>query len=137
MFLVDTNVLSEIPRPRPDSGVLRWLGEHPDFALSPITIEELALGIAKLKGEKKDRLVRWFEELLAIPPHVIHIDERIARIAGELRAARGRSGKTVAQADMLIAATALVSSRVLVTRNVKHFEHCGISLLDPFSQSSS
>jgi toxin FitB len=56
----------------------------------------------------------------------------IARASGELRAAREARGRRVAMADMLIAATALAHGLTLATRNVRDFESCGVSLVDPF-----
>ena len=55
-----------------------------------------------------------------------------ARAAAELRAARDAAGRRVAQADMLIAATALVHGLTLATRNVSDFEDCGVPMFDPF-----
>jgi predicted nucleic acid-binding protein len=132
VFLLDTNVVSELPRPKPDPHVLSWLAAHPDGALSAVSVEELAYGVAKLPEGRRERLERWLEELLAIPGLVIPIDTPIARLAGQLRATRDRRGRRVAQADMIIAATALVTGRTLVTRNTKHFEGCGVALLNPF-----
>lgn len=132
MFLVDTSVLSELPRSNPDRHVLAWFESLPEFALSPITVEELSFGVAKAQGKKAAQLRSWFEGLLAIPPAVVSIDDRIARASGELRALRERKGRPVAQADMLIAATALISGLTLATRNVDDFDGCGVPLLDPF-----
>jgi predicted nucleic acid-binding protein len=136
-FLVDTNVISELPKRRPDRAVLEWFARLDGFALSTITIEELSYGIARAPAAQRERLVPWFERLLAIPPILVPVDERIARAAGELRAARTAAGHPAAQADLLIAASALVTGRALVTRNTRHFEGCGVALLDPFSDRSS
>ena len=65
-------------------------------------------------------------------PEIVHIDAEVALAAGRLRARREKKGRPVAQADMLIAASALVRGITLVTRNVSDFEGCGIALLDPF-----
>jgi len=62
----------------------------------------------------------------------VPIDGEVALAAGRLRARRETKGRPVAQADMLIAASALVRGITLVTRNVSDFEGCGIALLDPF-----
>lgn len=132
-MLVDTNVLSETLKPRPNSGVLRWLAAHPRFAISAITLEELAFGIERLQGARRAALYEWLERLRAEPsPEVVQIDAEVALAAGRLRARREKKGRPVAQADMLIAASALVRGITLVTRNVSDFEGCGIALLDPF-----
>jgi toxin FitB len=132
MFLLDTNVVSELARPQPDLVLIAWFGSLPSFSMSAFTIDELSYGIAKLAGKKSALLRTWFEELLAIPPAIIAVDTRIARAAGELRASRERKGRPVAQADMIIAATALVSGLTLATRNTGDFEGCGVALLNPF-----
>ncbi|HVH41027.1 MAG TPA: PIN domain-containing protein [Labilithrix sp.] len=131
-YLVDTNVVSELARPKPNRHVVDWFGALSTIVMSSISIEELAYGIARARSVERSRLVRWFEALLAIPAEIVAVDEKIARAAGDLRAARERAGRPVAQADMLIAATALVTGRTLVTRNTRDFEGCGVALLDPF-----
>lgn len=131
-YLVDTNVVSELARAAPNRGVVDWLGTQRAIALSAIAIEELTNGIARARPSERKRLGPWFEALLAIPAEILAVDERVARAAGELRAARERAGRTVAQADMLIAATALISGRTLVTRNTRDFEGCGVAIFDPF-----
>jgi predicted nucleic acid-binding protein len=131
-YVVDTNVISELARAVPNRGVVEWFEAQSTIAVSAISIEELAYGIARARAAERKRLGPWFEAHLAIPAEVLAVDERVARAAGELRAARERIGRTVAQADLLIAATALVSGRTLVTRNTRDFEGCGVAILDPF-----
>ena len=131
--LVDTNVLSETVKPRPNAGVLRWLEEHPVFSISAITLEELAFGIERLQGKRRPLLYEWLARLRLEPgPRILAVGEEVALAAGRLRARRERKGKSVAQADMLIAASALVHGLTLVTRNVRDFDGCGVALLDPF-----
>ncbi len=131
--LVDTNVLSETVRPRPNGAVLRWLAAHPTIAISAITLDELAFGIERLEGQRRVRMREWLDRLREdVAPNVIPVDAEIALAAGRLRAARERRGRRVAQADMLIAASALLRGLTLATRNVADFEGCGIALVDPF-----
>ncbi|HEY3820871.1 MAG TPA: type II toxin-antitoxin system VapC family toxin [Polyangiaceae bacterium] len=131
-MLVDTNVLSELPRPRPNAGVLRWFAAQETIHVSVITLEELAFGVARAASSSKPRLGRWLDALLAARPIVLAVTAPIARTSGELRAAREARGRRVAQADMLIAATALAHGLTLVTRNGRDFEGCGVALVDPF-----
>jgi predicted nucleic acid-binding protein len=133
MYLVDTNVLSELPKRRPDPGVIAWFSAQGTVAVSAVTIEELAYGVAKARREQAPRLLEWLDALLAIPPLIVPVDERVARAAGLLRASREKTGRTASQADMLIAATAVATGRTLVTRNVEDFAGCGVALLNPFS----
>lgn len=137
-MLVDTNVLSETVRARPNEGVLRWFAAHPSFAVSAVTLEELAFGIERVAGKRRALLHEWFERLRREPLSlVVPIDAEVAIAAGRMRALRERKGRPVAQADMLIAASALVRGLVLVTRNVGDFEGCGIGLINPFEDAGA
>jgi predicted nucleic acid-binding protein len=133
--LVDTNVLSELARPRPNASVVRWFAEQDQIQLSVVTLEELAFGVARMKGREHAHLARWLDALLAARPPILDVTPAIARASGELRAAREARGRRVAMADMLIAATALAHGLTLVTRNVRDFDSCGVNLFDPFEKS--
>jgi predicted nucleic acid-binding protein len=132
MMLVDTNVLSELPRPKPHPSVLRWFAAQRTIHLSVVTLEELAFGVARAAKSKRRRLSRWLAALVESRPVILDVTAAIARASGELRAAREARGRPVAQADMLIAATALAHGLTLVTRNTRDFEGCGVALIDPF-----
>ena len=132
-MLVDTNVLSELARPKPSRQVLEWFAAQPGVHVSVITVEEIAFGVARAKGVARARLARWMDELFAAGPMLLDVTPAIARASGELRAAREARGRRVAMADMLIAATALHHGLTLVTRNAADFEGCGVHLLDPFA----
>lgn len=133
--LIDTNVLSELPRPRPNAGVLRWLERQGGLMLSVVSIEELAFGVARARPVMRRRLGKWLEQLVAAADGTFDVTPAIALASGELRAAREAAGRRVAQADMLIAATALVHGLPLATRNTRDFEGCGVVLVNPFSDS--
>jgi predicted nucleic acid-binding protein len=135
MYLVDTNVLSESIRARANGRVMDWLASQDEVAFSAVTLEELAFGVERAPAAKRQRLRHWLDGLLTAAPLVLPVDENVAVTAGRLRASREAAGRPVAQADMLIAATAALSGRVLVTRNVKDFAGCGIALLDPFEET--
>jgi hypothetical protein len=132
-MLVDTNVLSELPRPRPNARVVRWFSAQETIHVSVVTLEELSFGIARSTPASRSRLGRWFDALLEARPIVLDVTAAIARASGELRAAREARGRRVAQADMLIAATALAHGLTLVTRNARDFEECGVTVVDPFA----
>lgn len=86
-YVIDTNVLSELARPTPNRAVVDWFVTQQNIALSAVSIEELAYGIARARLAERQRLAPWFEALLAIPAQVLPVDDRIARAAAELRAA--------------------------------------------------
>lgn len=131
--LVDTNVISELTRPRPDAGVLSWAAENRRIGLSVVTVEEIVYGLAR---KPIPRIRAFFDELIRERCEVLPITEAIARECGRLRGRLAGAGVVRTQADMLIGATALVHRRTLVSRNVRDFEGCGIALLDPFTGSS-
>ena len=128
-FLLDTNVLSETSRRAPDAAVLEWLEGLAEVAVSAITVEELEYGVGRSEG---NRLRQWLDAFIDGRPVIIPVDEQIATLAGRLRAKRIAAGFQAAQADMLIAASAATTGRVLVTRNTRDFEGCGLTLLNPF-----
>ena len=132
MHLVDTNVLSELARPRPNAAVVRWFESHQETAISVISIDELSYGIARAPHARRRMLATWFDAMLDGVDRVFDVTPSITRAAGELRAAREAVGRPVAQADMLICATALVHGLTLVTRNVGDFRGCWAVLVDPF-----
>jgi toxin FitB len=131
MELVDTNILSELFRPRPNSGVLDWKNSVSEIAISVITVDEIAFGLAHKPNE---RLEREIASLLKDGITVLPIDSAIATRAGQLRGRFRREGINRTSADMLIAATALHHNLTLVTRNERDFSSTGIQVKNPFQQ---
>ncbi len=130
MFLVDTNVISELARPQPNPGVLAWVGKVKNVALSVITVEEIFFGLA---WKPSARIQAWFEAFLDAYCQILQISPEIAKACGRLRGELQSKGISRSQADMFIAATAQIHQLTLVTRNVRDFEGCGIALLNPFN----
>jgi predicted nucleic acid-binding protein len=130
-YLVDTNIISELCRRNPDTGVLAWAGGATRLAFSVITVEEIFFG---LTWRPNPRVSAWMESFFQ-RHEVLPISQDIARRGGELRGQLTARGTVREQADMLIAATAQVHQLTLVTRNTRDFENCGIGLLNPFSGS--
>ncbi len=129
MLLVDTNIISELSRQRPDPGVLAWASSATDFRFSVISLEEIAFALAWRPNLRvQDWVDAFFNRHTALPA-----TQEIARRAGELRGRLAAQGSPRSQADMLIAATALVHGLTLVTRNTRDFDGCGLPLLNPFS----
>lgn len=128
-FLLDTNVVSEIARVRPNAGVLAWASRVTAHAISIVTIEEIRFGLA---ANPSPRIEAFMNAFFASEMHY-PITSDVAFRAGNLRGSFQRQGATREQADMLIAATAQAHNLTLVTRNTRDFEGCGIALLNPFS----
>ena len=134
MILLDTNVLAELCRQRPDSAVERWAGSAlSPFGLSVVSVDEIHFGLAWKPNARIEALIdRFLVERCEIFP----VTMPVARRAGTLRGQFRRTGRTRTQADMLIAATAQVHQLPVATRNVRDFEGCGVALLNPFDSSA-
>ena len=133
MYLVDTNVISEMMRPMPHEAVLQWLARIDGvqgLASSAITIHEIVFGLAH---KPRPRALERFQAMTAHYT-VLEVTETIARRAGEMRGLLAARGQVRHMADMLIAATAQVHALTLVTRNVRDFDGCAIAVLNPFTE---
>jgi toxin FitB len=133
-YMLDTNVLSELAKPRPSASVLNWVSSLEEIAVSVITLEELTFGVERAPEPKRAKLLRWLQALVEAEPRIVPVDASVARLAGRLRAMRELQRRRVAQADMLIAASALSANLVLSTRNTRDFEGCGVALFNPFER---
>ena len=129
MILLDTNVVSELTRPKPDPGVTAWLANQStaNVFLSVITEAELRYGVAILPaGQRRDRIAAAVENMLPF-------DSETTRIYAEIGAGRRAAGLPISHADCQIAAIARCRGAAIATRNVGHFERCGIEIINPWS----
>lgn len=136
-FLLDTNVVSEWTKPRPNAGVVEWLAEanEDEVFLSVVTFAELRHGIERLAaGARRHRLDEWLrgELPLRFDGRIVGVDGAIADEWGRLVAHREARGRAIHAMDALIAATAQVHSLTLVTRNAADFQGSVKSLLNPW-----
>ena len=137
MYLVDTNVISEIrKRERADKGVMAFFRKasrnDADLYLSVVTIGEIRRGVELIRhrGDRPQatRLENWLDDvLLEFGPHVLAVDEEIGQLWGRLRVPHPEHAL-----DKLIAATALIHDLTVVTRNVDDFAGTGNRVLNPF-----
>jgi predicted nucleic acid-binding protein len=137
-YLLDTNVVSEWVKPRPNGNVVAWLAQaaEEEIFISVCTIAELRFGIASMtKGKRRDQLDAWLSSDLParFDGRIVGIDIPIAEAWGGIQARARRKGRTVGPMDGLIAATAEIHGMTVVTRNTGHFEAVGVTLLNPWT----
>lgn len=144
MFLIDTNVFSELMRPAAlrDKHVFDWVASQPveRVRTSAITVAEVMYGIERLppadqrRGGLRDAAVELFDVLFR--RNVIAFDADAARAFAQLAAARrGRSSSIIASNDLLIASVAAVHGLTVVTRNVRDFVGLEIPILNPWENA--
>ncbi|MPY88222.1 MAG: PIN domain-containing protein [Luteitalea sp.] len=139
-FLLDTNVVSEWVKPRPDPGVVAWLSQVDEdrVYISVVTLAELRHGIERLdNGKRRKRLDEWLSHELPLrfEGRVVLIDEAVADAWGKEVARREALGQAIAPLDAFMAATAHVHALTLVTRNVSDFESSLKAIVNPWSQT--
>lgn len=133
MYLLDTNVVSELRKPKPHGAVLHWLQAVPesDLCISAVTIGEIQAGIELTRAQdaaKAAEIEQWLE-LLSGAFNVIPMDASAFRIWA--RPMRGASDTLYE--DAMIAATAKLHNFTVVTRNVADFKPFGVSVFNPFT----
>jgi len=135
-YLLDTNVISETARPKPDANVIRWIGQLSSITLPAVGIYEVAAGIQRLAaGKRREFLEEWFAELLASDCDVLPFDCEAALTCAVLEAEARHRRRTIEQRDLLILAIAKSRDLVVATRNVAHFRGLGVPVYDPFSDA--
>lgn len=136
-FLLDTNVVSEWVKQRPNSGVVRWLAEIDEdrVFLSVVTLAELRHGIGRLPdGARRRGLDAWLRHDLPqrFEGRLLSVDPRIADRWGEVVARRKAVGRPIDIMDAFIAATAIVHELALVTRNTADFKPIVEQIVNPW-----
>jgi predicted nucleic acid-binding protein len=134
-WLLDTCVVSELTRKKPDGGVLQWLGEHAaDACLSAVSVGEIQYGIERMApGRGRNTLQLWFDGLCTqYAARLLQTDEAVWRAFGRLKASVEAIGRPQQDLDLLIAATTAVHRLTLVTRNTRHFVDSGVRTLNPW-----
>lgn len=140
MIILDTNVLSELMRPDPNSAVVAWIGKQStgELLTTTITEGEILYGIELLaRGKRRERLLAaagaMFNDDLS--GQVLPFDSAAARAFAKIAAHRRSLGKPISHADAQIAAIAQVRRARVATRDTSDFEGCGIEVVDPWTES--
>jgi len=136
-FLLDTNVISELVRPKPDDKVLRWVAEADEsiLFLSVLTLGEIRKGVQRLRaGRRRGRLESWLQVDLPsrFQDRILPIDAPIADRWGTVSAIAAAKGKPVPVIDGLLAATAFHHNLTLVTRNSSDVSGTGVATVNPW-----
>ncbi len=132
-YLIDSNVLSESTKTRPDPRVGEWLETYEtELLIDSIILGELRYGILSMpSGKKRQVLEQWFDSIVSGIVCLPWTSSSALRWA-ELNVDMQRKGLAMPYADSMVAATALVHDLTIVTRNVKDFEHAGVDVINPF-----
>jgi toxin FitB len=139
-FLLDTNIISELVKPKPQANVTEWV-ENTDESLlylSVLTLGEIRRGIAALpQSRRRATLEAWLDKDLRarFEGRILAIDQEVADRWGLLTAAARNSGIVLPVIDGLLAATALEHNLTLVTRDTGQIPSMGVAVFNPWKKS--
>lgn len=139
--LLDTNILSELVKPKPDRRVTVWIeAQSPlDLHISVLTLGEVENGIARLiAGRRRTALLRWARAELPAQfrGRLLGVDATVAVAWGALSARAAEEGRPLPVVDGLLLATAEAFGLTLATRNLADCAHRGVPVYDPWSGES-
>lgn len=142
MIVLDTNVLSELLRPQPNTRVMAWLAARPAASLFTTTVTrgEILYGIRLLPAGRRrnalqDAVTAIFDEDFA--KRTLPYDNPAADHYADIAASRRTKGRPISQFDAMIAAIARSRGASLATRNTRDFTGCGIDLIDPWTAKTT
>lgn len=138
MILLDTNVISELFRPSPDTAVRKFLRDLPaeELFTSAVCEAEIRYGLARMPSGRRradltTRAMGFLNE--AFPDRIVPFDSACAAIYSEIRASREAVGRPITIEDAMIAATVRARGATLATRNLTDFEGTGIEAVNPWN----
>ena len=141
MFVLDTNVASELMRPEPTPAVAEWIARRDarDVFLTTVSEAELLCGMAILPtGRRRTGLEttmrRWLDH--GFGERILSFDSAAARAYADIASMRRRAGRPMGEMDCQIAAICLSLGAVLVTRNERDFQQTGVSVINPWVAES-
>ena len=139
-FLLDTNIISELIKPKPEANVTEWV-ENTDESLlylSVLTLGEIRRGIAALpQSRRRATLEAWLDKDLRarFEGRILVIDQEVADRWGLLTSAARNSGIVLPVIDGLLAATALEHNLTLVTRDTGQIPSMGVAVFNPWEKN--
>jgi predicted nucleic acid-binding protein len=133
MYLLDTNIVSELRKTRPYAGLISWLTNIPDSSLylSAVTLGEIQAGIEITREQDKAKavMIETWSAQVAQTYNILPMDAETFRVWAKLM---HRESDTVYE-DAMIAATAIVHNLIVVTRNIRDFKRFEVEWFNPFS----
>lgn len=137
MIILDTNVLSELMKSKPDKSVLCWFGKHQatNLFITTLTQAEILYGLEILPaGKRRTALKKAAKSMfeLDFTGRILPFDTDAAQLFATIAAKRKTIGRPISQIDAQIAAIACSHHATLVTRNVDDFEECGVDIINPW-----
>ena len=138
MIILDTNVLSELMKPKPFTQVVAWVAKQSAAELFTTTITEAEIfyGIELLaRGKRREALLAAAEAMFAedLAGRILGFESEAARVFSKVAAHRRALGRPISHADAQIVAITQVRRAELATRNKQDFEDCGVSVVDPWN----
>jgi predicted nucleic acid-binding protein len=142
MIVLDTNVMSELSKPKPDEAVLAWTDSvhGPAVATTAVNVAELFYGVSKLPdGRRKAALGQAVTQLIDIDlaGRALPFDYEAARHYAAIVTRRKAAGRPISVSDAQIAAICHSVDATLATRNTKDFDGTGIDLINPFDYTDN
>ena len=136
-FLLDTNVVSETAKQRPQPAVIEFMTMHSNLWLPVVVIHELAYGIMILdEGRRREEMTAWLSQIVSgFSGHILPVERQAAEIAASMRAQVHRDGGRLKIADALIAGTAMANDMAVATRNIRDFDGLGAEVVNPWEAS--
>jgi hypothetical protein len=137
MIILDSNVLSELMRPKPEARVIAWLDRQPQTSIwtTSVTVFEIRFGLQVMPvGKRRAIYTQGFEGLLdEIDHRIAPFDTEAAQQSSTLMASRKIQGRPRQLRDTMIAGIVLAHRATLATRNISHFDDVSATLVDPWS----
>ena len=127
MYLIDTNIISELTKPDPNPAVVNWFANTPlqSVYISAVTLCEMQRGLALIPAGKRKNALKIATDAVIqedFAQRCLSLDARCAPVYGKLAAGQQQQGRACSAEDAMIAAIALANQLTLVTRNIKDFE---------------